>query len=303
MLLKPQSKWTWLVAAYLFLAGIGGGAYIVGVVADWLGGEWAVISKIGVVLGFPCVLVGCAFLVLDLGKPENFWRAWMRPNTSWIARGTIVISVFMVVGAIHFGFWLWPFNSLAGADGARHAIGLLGALFAFGTAIYTGILLGASRPIAFWSTAMLPLLFLVSALSTGVMAVIIGAMVGGGAEGPILALGKADILLIIAEVFVVVFYLQATHRLPESRASARLVLMESVAPLFWIGVAGLGLIVPLVLEITGAFALGGTGAEVAAIVASISGVVGGLFLRQVVLAGGIHAPLKAGRFEYAVSKV
>lgn len=302
MLLKPQSKWTWLVAAYLFLAGIGGGAYITGVVADWLGGEWAGIARIGVVLGFPCVLVGCAFLVVDLGKPQNAWRAWMRPNTSWIARGTIVISVFMILGAIHFGFWIWPFNSLADADGARHAIGLMGALFALGTAIYTGILLGASRPIAFWSTAMLPLLFLVSALSTGVMAVIIGATLGGAAEGPILALGKADILLIVAEIFVIIFYLQATHRLPESRASAKLVLAESVAPLFWIGVAGLGLIVPLVLEIAGAFALVGGGAEIVAIVASVSGVVGGLLLRQVVLAGGIHAPLKAGRFEYALAK-
>jgi polysulfide reductase chain C len=282
---------------------MGAGAYIAGVVADWLGGEWAGIAKIGVVLGFPCVLVGCAFLVADLGKPKNFWRSWMKPGTSWIARGTIVISIFMIIGAIHFGFWIWPFNSLAGADGARQAIGLLGALFALGTAIYTGILLGASRPIAFWSTAMLPLLFLVSALSTGVMAVIIAATIGGGVtEGPIMALGKADILLIIAEIFVVIFFLQATHRLPESRASAKLVLTESVAPLFWIGVAGLGLIIPLVLEIAGAFALEGGSAETAAIVASVSGVIGGLFLRQVVLAGGIHAPLKAGRFEYALAR-
>jgi polysulfide reductase chain C len=292
-----------LVAAYLFLAGMGAGAYIAGVVADWLGGEWVGIAKIGVVLGFPCVLIGCAFLIADLGKPQNFWRSWMKPGTSWIARGTIVISIFMIVGAIHFGFWIWPFNSLAGAEGARQTIGLLGALFALGTAIYTGILLGASRPIAFWSTAMLPLLFLVSALSTGIMAVIIGATIGGGvADGPIMALGKADILLIIGEIFVVIFFLQATHRLPESRASAKLVLVASVAPLFWIGVAGLGLIVPLVLEIAGAFALEGGGAETAAIVASASGVIGGLFLRQVVLAGGIHAPLKAGRFEYALAR-
>ncbi|UCF79483.1 MAG: polysulfide reductase NrfD [Candidatus Eiseniibacteriota bacterium] len=301
MLLKPQSKWTWLVAAYLFLAGVGAGAYITGVVADWLGGEWAGIARIGVVLGFPCVLVGCAFLVADLGKPENFWRAWMRPNTSWIARGTIVITVFMILGAIHFGFWIWPFDSLVDADGARQAIGLLGAIFALGTAIYTGILLGASRPIAFWSTAMLPLLFLVSALSTGVMAVIVGASFAGGAEAAIVKLGKVDILLIIAEIFVVIFYLQGTHRVPESRASAKLVLVESVAPLFWIGVAGLGLVLPLALELAGAFALEGTGPEVAAIVASISGIIGGLFLRQVVLAGGIHAPLKAGRFEYALA--
>ena len=39
--LKAQSKWRWLIAAYLFLAGLGGGAYVTGVVADFLGGDWA----------------------------------------------------------------------------------------------------------------------------------------------------------------------------------------------------------------------------------------------------------------------
>ena len=171
-------------------------------------------------------------------------------------------------------------------------IGFLGAIFGFGTMIYTGILLAAARPIAFWSTAMLPLLFLVSALSTGIMATILAATAGGAAhEPPIPRLAWIDSLLIIAEIIVLVFYLQATHRVPESRASAKLVLGGSVAPLFWIGVVILGLIVPLLLEMTGSGAM--------TMVASICGIIGGLCLRQVVISGGIHAPLRAGRFEIA----
>ena len=294
-----------MVAAYLFLAGLGGGAYVTGVVADFLGEEWASLAKIGVTLGFPCVAVGCMFLLLDLGSPVNFWRAGMRPNTSWIARGTIVITIFMVVGAIHIAFWLWPFNSLAETEGGRRCLGSIGIIFAFGTMIYTGILLGAARPIAFWSTAMLPLLFLVSALSTGIMAVVlIASLAGGTYTTPIHALAKADILLIILEMFVLGFYLHGTHRVPESRASAELVLTGAVAPLFWLGVAVLGLTAPLVLELLGVFTAveGGAAATVAAL-ASICGIVGGLFLRQVVLMGGIHAPLKAGRFEIALPNV
>jgi len=299
--LKAQSKWGWLIAAYLFLAGLGGGAYVTGVVADFVGGESAAISKIGVCLGFPCVLVGCVFLLADLGSPANFWRAAMRPNTSWIARGTIIITIFMILGAIHIAFWLWPFKGLAEAAGTRHFIGVLGAIFAFGTMIYTGILLGASRPIAFWSTAMLPLLFLVSALSTGIMAVVlIASLVGGTYAEPIHSLAKMDILLIILEMFVLGFYLQGTHRVPESRASAELVLTGAVAPLFWWGVAVLGLIAPLLLDLFGVSAAAGAGARSFAVLASICGITGGLFLRQVVLSGGIHAPLRAGRFEVAL---
>jgi formate-dependent nitrite reductase membrane component NrfD len=290
-----------LVAAYLFLAGLGGGAYVTGVMADFAGEQWTAISKIGVSLGFPCVLAGCVFLLADLGSPMHFWRAGMRPNTSWIARGTIIITVFMILGAIHIAFWLWPFNGLADAPVGRHVLGIFGVLFAFGTMIYTGILLGAARPIAFWSTAMLPLLFLVSALSTGIMAVILIASFAGGAYAePIHTLARFDILLIILEMFVLGFYLQGTHRVPESRASAELVLTGEVAPLFWWGVAVLGLSVPLILDLLGVFALQGGTAVAAAILASVCGITGGLFLRQVVVAGGIHAPLRAGRFEIAL---
>lgn len=299
--LKAQSKWGWLVAAYLFLAGLGGGAYVTGVVADYLGEEWTTIAKIGVCLGFPCVLAGCMFLLADLGSPVNFWRAAMRPNTSWIARGTIIITVFMILGAIHIAFWLWPFKGLAEAVGARHFIGVLGVVFAFGTMIYTGILLAASRPIAFWSTALLPLLFLVSALSTGIMAVVlIASLAGRTHEGPVHSLARFDLLVIILEMFVLGFYLQGTHRVPESRASAQLVLTGAVAPLFWWGVAVLGLTVPLLLDLLSVQALRGTGATSVAALSSICGIAGGLFLRQVVLSGGIHAPLRAGRFEIAL---
>jgi formate-dependent nitrite reductase membrane component NrfD len=298
--LKPQSKWSWLIAGYLFLAGLGGGAYVTGVVAGFLGEAWLTIARIGVSLGFPCVAMGCLLLLADLGSPGKFWRAAMRPNTSWIARGTIIITIFMILGVLHIALWLWPFNTLAEATGARNFIGILGVVFAFGTMIYTGILLGAARPIAFWSTAMLPLLFLVSALSTGIMAVVLIASFGGTAnEGPIHTLARYDILLIILEMLVLLFYLQGTHRVPESRASAQLVLSGSVAPLFWLGVAGLGLAVPLVLELL-SMKLAGGGAVTAGSIASICGILGGLCLRQVVLAGGIHAPLKAGRFEIAL---
>jgi len=302
MRMKAQSKWSWEVAAYLFLAGLGGGAYVAGVTGDFLGAGWEVPSKVGVFLGFPSVFIGCMFLIADLGSPKNFWRAAMRPGTSWIARGTIIITIFMILDAIHIGFWVWPFPGvLANVDGARHFLGILGIIFAFATMIYTGILLGAARPIAFWSTAMLPLLFLVSALSTGVMAVVlVSSILGAAHEGPIAGLTRLDVMLIILEIFVVGFYLQATHRVPESRASALLVMTGAVAPMFWLGFAFLGLLLPLVLELIGAFALTGAGAGIAAVIAAISGIVGGLILRQVVLLGGIQAPLKAGRFEFAL---
>ncbi|MFH1321883.1 MAG: NrfD/PsrC family molybdoenzyme membrane anchor subunit [Bacteroidota bacterium] len=301
--MKAQTKWSWLIAIYLFLAGLGGGAYVAGVIADFAG--WTTgISKIGILLGFPCVFIGCMCLIAHLGKPAKFWRAFMRPGTSWIARGTIIISTFMILDFLHIILWIWPFPEVLGSSEVlRYHIGILGVIFAFGTMIYTGILLGASRPIAFWSTAMLPLLFLVSALSTGFMTVILFSSAAGIENEGLALLERMDIILIILEIFVLAFYLQGTHRVSESRASAKLVLSGAVAPLFWFGVAILGLLVPLVLDLMGMFALTGCGTQTVILLASASGIIGGLFLRQVILSGGIHAPLKSGRFEYGLTNV
>ncbi len=290
LILKAQTKWRWIIAGYLFLAGLGAGAYATGVVADFLGGEWAQIAKIGVALGFPCVAVGCGLLILDLGKPQNFWRAFMRPNCSWMARGTLIIMTFMGLGAIHIAFWIWPFSGLGEAEGLRQTLGVVGTVFAVSTMVYTGILLGAARPIAFWSTSTLPILFLISALSTGIMAVVLVATIQGhGHLGVVHTLAKLDAVVIILETIVLLMFFQATHRVPEARESARRVLAGPVAPLFWLGVALLGLILPLLLELTGM-----------ALIGSCCGILGGLILRQVILLGGIHAPLKAGRFEYGL---
>ncbi|MBC8554257.1 MAG: polysulfide reductase NrfD [Candidatus Brocadiales bacterium] len=300
--MKAQTKWGWLLAIYLFLAGLGGGAYTAGVLGDFLG--WHIgISKIGILLGFPSVLLGTIFLIADLGKPKNFWRAFMKPGTSWIARGTIIISIFMIVNFIHIGLWIWPFNLLEDSVTARYFINIVGVIFAFGTMIYTGVLLGASRPIAFWSTAMLPLLFLVSALSTGFMAVILLSTFAEIGMVDIITLEKLDIKLIIGEIFILVLYLYSTQRVPESRASSRLILRGTVAPLFWIGVALLGLIAPLVLNLLGIFEFTDAATHTLIIIASICGIIGGLILRKVILAGGIHAPLIAGRFEYGLTNV
>ena len=207
----------------------------------------------------------------------------------------------MVVNFLYIVLWIWPFPEVIGdTKPLKHFFNLIGIIFAFATMIYTGILLGASRPIAFWSTAMLPLLFLISALSTGIMAVLLTSIIAGsGVELSQMATWEMiDIQLIVIEIFVLLFYLQGTHRVPESRASARFVLKGSVAPLFWIGVCLLGLLIPLLLEI-GIFGYNHT----ILIIATTSGIIGGFCLRQVVLAGGIHAPLKAGRFEYYLTNV
>ncbi len=288
---QVQTEWRWIIAVYLFLAGVGGGAFLAGVVADFAGGpDWTTVSKIGVFLGMPCVLIGCLFLLADLGRPVNAWRVWMKPGTSWMARGTIIIVLFMIFAAIQTAFWIWPFPG--SIENARNAIAILGAFFGFLTVIYTGLLLGYSQPIALWRTALLPVLFFVSAVSTGVMAIVLIGQFMGVAETQLALLAKIDALVLLFEMFVLVVFLYNAYRTIESRFSAKRMLAGAVAPAFWLGVVACGLLAPFFLE-----AFGGHG--IASGLAAVLGLFGGLCLRYAILAGGTLDPIAAAGFEFA----
>lgn len=288
---QVQIEWRWIIAAYLFLAGVGGGAFLAAVVAAFIGGAaWMTVSKIGVFLGMPSVLIGCLFLLIDLGKPINAWRVWMKPKTSWMARGTIIIVLFMVFAAIQTAYWIWPFPGAI--ENARGIIAVLGAAFAFFTVVYTGLLLGYSQPIALWRTALLPVLFFVSAVSTGIMAIVLIGHFMGVEETQLALLANIDAMVLLLEMFVVVVFMYNAYRIIESRYSAKRMLAGAVAPGFWLGVVACGLILPFFLELFG-------GEGIAAGLAAVLGLFGGLCLRYSILAGGALGPLAAGGFEFA----
>jgi polysulfide reductase chain C len=284
-----QTQWRWLIAFYLFLAGMGAGAHLTGVVAEHLG--WPRLAAIGIGLGWPLVLIGCLCLLGDLGNVRNAWRVARKPDTSWIARGTLIISIFMIVAFIHMVVWIWP-GPLAGTEStARQVIGVIGAVFAFATMVYTGLLLGDALPFPFWSTVLLPILFFVSALSTGIMAII---LIGTSTRAPaaqLTALARVDVVLLVAEALVLAVYLHGSYRLPSTRMSAQYVLNGDVAGVFWFGVVACGLGIPLVVDILAR-------SDIAVMIACVLGLMGGLFLRYVVLAGGAMYPIAAAGFTF-----
>ena len=304
---SSQKLWGWKIAAYLFLAGMGGGAYVVGAVADYLSIPGGVaLSQLATVVGPGLVFVGLLFLIADLGPKGRAYLAYKKPGTSWIARGTIIISAFMILGAINVVGWVWPLKGLATMPDIRHALGLVTCVFALGTMVYTGLLLGANKAIPFWSTAVVPLLFFVSALSTGIMALILILYFYGTLLGPVMGrqlelLASLDLYLLALEALVVYAYLQVTQRDSASRVSVKLMLRGRLSAEFWVGIIVLGLAIPLLTEV--AAALGASSAQLLLLpAASACGLLGGLFLRHVVLAAGVKAPLEVGSMTFSAQE-
>ena len=273
----PQKTWGWSIAAYLFLAGAGAGGYLTSFAAEISGTTARAASSVGVLLGGPLVLVGMAFLILDLGVKNNAWKAFANVRTSWMARGAWIISAFALLDAFQLSssvfHFPWPV-----------AAGALAAALALATMFYTGFLLKACRPISFWNTIILPVLFLISASSTGVMLVVLGSIAYGGTATSLSSLSRSVVYLILVEALIMVAFLGRGQMGRSSRGSVRMWTRGPLAALFWGGVVTCGLLVPMLSELY---------LPVPSLlsVGMLFGLAGGLLLRRIVLAAGVREPL------------
>jgi len=292
-----QQHWSWWVAVYLFLGGLGAGAYTIGAINSFMGESLELSTTVGLWISFPALLIGSICLIVDLGSPSRAFLAGMKPGTSWIARGTWIISLFMVFAFLHFVLHLY--TNVSGA--IISLIAILGIIFAIGTMSYTGILLSASKGIPFWRSGVVPVVFVISAVVTGHFAIMLGVtLLGRGAAAmesmPTMALEA--VVLVVLEVLAIAFFLQAALRQPDSRESAERILQKRM---FVFGYFVLGLAAPLVLMLISyrSLAQAATGNTMAMVaIGAVLGLAGGLILRQAILTCGALPTLNIAGFQF-----
>jgi len=164
-----ELTWGILLAAYLFVGGMAGGAYIIGALADIFGKdreECKVLSKSGVYVSLFSIILGLVFLVLDLGRfevdPLSPLNAYVNFPTSIMSVGTWIITAFTVVSLMTAILWFFKGNKYI-----RKLFEIVGLVLGISTAAYTGILLTFARGRPFWNTPFLPSVFVVSGMLTG----------------------------------------------------------------------------------------------------------------------------------------
>jgi formate-dependent nitrite reductase membrane component NrfD len=308
--LRPQEEWRVIIAVDLYLAGMGAGSFIIGTLIHWLGvtlnplfilsvnilGYRLDLSKVPIFWGPIMVSIAAPFLIVDLGIKRRFMYACLNPRTSWVARGFLILSTFIVFGLVLLTKSVLPFEWLHAESALWHIPEVIAFVFAFGTAIYTGILLKATKSIPLWNTYLLPLLFLVSALSTGSMAIILSTL-GTGLfshdAGALKALMGGEQILVVVEGILLYLYLYRSHRATEQgKDSVRLLLFGEKKLIFWGGIVLLGFIFPVILKNIASFFHGNV------VLIFVSGMImlcGGFFLRLGVLSAGIKEQIPMQR--------
>jgi polysulfide reductase chain C len=290
-----------LFAWFLFLAGAGAGAYIVAVVANVLGEHYEPLVKPGVFLGAPLVTVGLGLLMLNLGSPFRAYLALLRPQSSLISVGIDITTLFVLLGLLHIA--ASSSQQVKLSANVLRWLGGINALFALGTAIFTGLLLEVMQAVPFWNTPIIPLLFVVSALLTGMGAVLLvkglRCWVIPKAEAEkeqvvesVHTLSRVDLPLIVMELIVLFLLLLVIVSSPSAAAaSVAYLLSGGYAGAFWLGIVVVGLLVPMALEVW--TLTRGQGLTVArltdvSVVVGLCLLIGGIILRYAILAAGTN---------------
>lgn len=296
-----QVNWPAVIAIYLFLAGAGVAAFYTGVFADlYSGGRYRRLAKYGSYVGVPLIIVGVLMLLFDLGRPLMFWRLLLNFRTSsTMSVGVWLLTVFIILGGLNALTWLaeeerYRNSSLLaafkGKRGLRRFTGLLGLPVAILTAGYTGVLLASTSKALWSSTSYLGLLFLISATSTGISALMLVLAWRKEDFQVVQKLAKADALVIVFEI--VVFALMLFALRSAAPEAAAVILSGSYALLFWFGIIACGLVIPLVVELYNMFSpkLHAKNDTAVPVVAAALVLIGGFLLRYVLLYAG-QAPL------------
>jgi len=276
-----QSEWIDRRGIFLWIAfytgGLGGGLYLVSLYFNSLWGmflSWLIIA----------VIKGGAHLVF-LGKPLRFWRIVFRPGSSWLSRGIIFVLSFVAFGAVQMALTYW----LPGTA-AETVFKVLAGMAAFGVTLYTGFVLNTIKGVPFWNSALLPLLFVLYGFMGGFGLSVVIALNGGGVDLATAETGSRW-LLVANALLVTVYLLTAAARETTGRQSVREQMRGHLAPIFWVGVVVLGIIVPLAIGLTSAFSEDvSAGLLVAGVVCEMAG---GLALRYCILKAGAYKPLVA----------
>lgn len=287
---KHSHVWTWPIAGYLFLGGLGAGMIIVASVADLFFGVGN--------LFIPCALgslvalgLGSFLLIFELGRPFQFWRVFSKEKAI-LTFGAWMVIALIIFDLVYLSFW-FVFIPWHTAEVLRQIIAVVCLVLGCGVMLYTGVELSSMKARVFWNTPALPILFALSGLLVGTAADLLmisivpynwDVAISAALATTTLPLAETQAMLGVVMTILTVFTLVATFiyvlmmyfsASSGAKAAATRWLKGSYAWTFWGGLVIVGLVIPLVLSAFASLAMN--------LLAAVLLIIGGLFLRFLVV--------------------
>ncbi len=280
------------IATYFYLTGLSAGSFIISTMAYGFGlVRFKPLGKIGVVMATCLLIIAPTILLIDLEQPLRFWHLILYLRiTSPITWGTFLLSLYPM-NCMVYGYFMFK------GDMKRTKIfGLIGIPLALLVHGYTGFILALGKARVLWNTAIMPPIFLVSAMVSGlalmILVVIIKDFIIQRGKEPnrdlIYALGKFLVASIALDLILIGIDLSVLLTSTTEAYRAALMLLNGQFSFLFLGVELiLGAIIPLLLFLS-PFTKRWIPAYV---IASVLVMVGIFAMRCIMVIGGLTIPL------------
>ena len=291
----PPPDWGWWIVLYFFVGGIAAGAYFTAALLELTGDPRDRDAiRIAHYIAFPLAVICGLLLIVDLGRPERFWhmifqsgrfplpsfKFWSPMSVgSW---GLLIFSGFAFLSFVDAILSRRRERRLVHHGALGRAISVLGAIAGFFLASYTGVLLSTTNQPVWTQSNVMGALFLVSGASTGIAT--LGLLLGLRRQYFASArhkLDEADNIMMLLELVLLAVFLVSLGSMagPAAAAAGAIPFLSGPGLLvLGVGVAFLGLLIPLLLHLRPRML--GTGTPM---VAAILVLIGGFLLRYAVV--------------------
>jgi len=280
------------IATYFYLTGLSAGSFIISTMAYGFGmARFKPLGKIGVVMATCLLIIAPMILLIDLEQPLRFWHLIIYLRiTSPITWGTFLLSLYPM-NCMVYGYFMFK-----GDLKKTKIFGLIGIPLALLVHGYTGFILALGKARVLWNTAIMPPIFLVSAMVSGlalmILVVIIKDFVIQRGKEPnrdlIYALGKFLVASIALDLILIGIDLSVLLTSTTEAYKAALMLLDGSFSSLFLGVEILlGAILPLSLLLSPFTKRWIPGYAVASVLVMV-----GIFaMRCIMVIGGLSVPL------------
>jgi Ni/Fe-hydrogenase subunit HybB-like protein len=280
------------IAVYFYLTGLSAGSFIISTFAYGFGmTKFKPLGKIGVVMATLLLIIAPMILLIDLEQPLRFWHLILYLRiTSPITWGTFLLSLYPM-NCVVYGYFMFK-----GEMKKTKIFGLIGIPLALMVHGYTGFILALGKARVLWNTAIMPPIFLVSAMVSGLAMMILVVIIKdyvlqkNKEQNPALVYDLAKLLAasIVLDLLLIGIDLTVllTSHTEAYKAAVMLLTGEFSLPFLGIEVL-LGALIPLIL-ILSPF----TKRWIPALaLASVLVMIGILAMRYIMVVGGLSIPL------------
>ncbi len=253
--------WGWEISVYLFIGGLVAGIMIITGYFIFKGKylDKNCVCRVLPLLGMILLSLGMFALFLDLEHKLYTWRLYLTfkiaSPMSWGAWILVVVypakitSFFVNVSEYFSKRFQWMNRMSEKLQEHKYlikTIGVVNMLLGGFLGIYTGVLLSALGARPLWNSSMLWMLFVISGLSSA--AAFVHLVAKNIDERELLA--KADNGFLIIEIFVISLYLIGMITSTKVHIQSAMLLLNGIfSPAFWVFVIGLGIVIPLTIQL------------------------------------------------------